>query len=164
MNELPAKIYYGRAGACLVLKIDGILRFNQCNILEHFLKTILHKKLDHCLFVDLSQTQLLDSTALGLLAQMALAFMRTNDHKPDLYCPENDLKKVLQSMSLESLFHFVSHSPKEEQLSELTLKSDNEPGQTERVLSAHKTLMGLSDKNKHEFKSVVDMLQDSLRK
>ncbi len=163
MIELQAKIYYGRSESLFILKITGVLRFNQCAVLEHFLKTTLHKKLDHCLLVDLSEAQLLDSTALGLLAQIAMQFAQLNHKNPELYCPDNDLKKVLLSMSLDQLFHFVSQAPVKSDLPELNLKSDKSDQQTQRVLSAHHTLMGLSDKNKQEFKSVVDMLQDSLR-
>lgn len=164
MNESPAKIRFGRCDSLFVLKINDDLRFNQCAPLEHFLKTVMQKKFDHNLIVDLSDTQLMDSTALGLLAQIALQFERMNHQKPGLYCPDNDLKKVLLSMSLEKLFNFVSHVPNETSLPELTIKSDSHQNQTDRVLSAHKTLMGLSDKNKQEFKSVVDMLQDSMAK
>ncbi|MGA2654751.1 MAG: hypothetical protein ABSF18_02080 [Gammaproteobacteria bacterium] len=162
MNELPAKIYFGRVNSLFILKITGMLRFNQCAPLEHFLKTTLHKKLDHCLLVDLSDAQLLDSTALGLLAQIALQFAQVNHKQPDLYCPENDLKKVLLSMSLENLFHFVSSAPQAE-LKELSIKSDQDHKQTERVLSAHQALMELSEKNKKEFKTVVELLQNTLK-
>lgn len=162
MIELQAKIYYGRADSLFILRITGDLRFNQCAVLEHFLKTTLQKKLDHCLLVDLSDAGLLDSTALGLLAQIAMKFTELNHQPPDLYCPETDLKKVLLSMSLEKLFHFVSSAPSAV-LPELSMKDDSK-NQTERVLSAHQTLSGLSSQNEKEFKSVVDMLQDSLKK
>lgn len=163
MIDSNAKLYFGLEKDVFILKIIGDLRFNQCASLDYFLKKTLQKKLDHSLLVDLSETQLLDSTALGLLAQIAMQFEKVNQVQPDLYCPENDLKKVLNSMSLELLFHFVSQAPQAHDLPELAIKSDSADTQTQRVLSAHETLMGLSDNNKKEFQSVVDMLQDSLR-
>lgn len=163
MNESFAKIYYGESNHIFILKIVGSLRFNQCATLEHFLKTQLPKNTSQTLLVDLSGTELLDSTALGLLAQIALQVEKLTHKKPDLYCKDNDLKKVLLSMSLEQLFNFITQLPESIELPELTVKSDTEETQTKRVLSAHETLMDLSEKNKKEFKSVVEMLQDSLR-
>ncbi len=155
-------IYYGETDSVYILKLVGALRFNQCATLEYFLKTLLPKNPPPALGVDLSQATLLDSTALGLLAQIAIKFKDKTGKTPDLYCPENDLKQVLLSMSLEQLFNFTKLAPKPTTLPELSVKSDNQDAQTQRVLSAHETLMGLSEKNKQEFKSVVDMLQDTL--
>lgn len=162
MTDLNAQIFFGTQENSDVLKITGCLRFNQCAPLDNFLKKTLQKKLAHPLLVDLSQTELLDSTALGLLAQIAMQYERVNHQQPELYCPENDLNKVLLSMSLEQLFHFVSKAPLAQNLPELSVKSDALQTQTQRVLSAHQTLMGLSDNNKKEFQSVVDMLTNSL--
>ncbi len=161
MNEPAAKIYYGEAHGIFILKITGSLRFNQCFTLEKFLKENLTTQTPDSLLVDLSTAELLDSTALGLLAQIALAFQKLKHKKPDLFCKENDLKKVLLSMSLEQLFHFTEKAPLQMSLPILTMQSDTQQSQTERVLSAHETLMGLSEKNKKEFKSVVDMLKQN---
>jgi anti-anti-sigma factor len=165
MNESNAKFYYGESGPVFILKITGTLRFNQCSALEFFLKERLQKNLPNTLLIDLSQTESLDSTALGLLAQIALQFEKLKHKKADLYCPENDLKKVLLSMSLEQLFHFTQQPPV---ISTILPEFSTQPGaeetQTERVLAAHEALMSISEKNKKEFKSVVEMLQESLGK
>lgn len=162
MSESNAKFYYGESGPVYILKITGALRFNQCAVLENFLKKIMVKHTPDLLLIDLSQTELLDSTALGLLAQIALKFTQLKHPKPDLYCPAGDLQKVLLSMSLEQLFHFVSQVPVSTTLPELVVQSDTAENQEQRVLGAHETLMGLSEKNKKEFKSVVELLQESL--
>lgn len=164
MNESNAKIYYGAVDSINVLKITGSLRFNQCATLEYFLQEILKSNAPKNLLIDLSQTQLLDSTALGLLAKIALQFKKSQNKQPDLYCPANDLKKILLSMSFESLFHFTTNKMEVADLPEISIKADTEQAQTQRVLEAHQTLMGLSDKNKKEFKSVVEMIQESLLK
>lgn len=162
MSESNARFYYGESGPVFILKISGTLRFNQCAVLEYFLKKIMVKNTPDALLIDLSQTESLDSTALGLLAQIALKYTQLKHQKPDLYCPAGDLQKVLLSMSLEQLFHFISQEPSSHSLPELVVQLDSSENPEQRVLGAHKTLMGLSEKNKKEFKSVVELLQESL--
>lgn len=164
MNDANAKFYYGEVGAVFVLKITGFLRFNQCAALEYFLKKILIKHAPDDLLVDLSEAESLDSTALGLLAQIALQFEKMKHKKAQLCCRDNDLKKILLSMSLEQLFEFTNNAPVNTSLPELSIKADSDSAQTQRVLHAHETLMDLSEKNSKEFKSVVEMLQESLRR
>jgi anti-anti-sigma regulatory factor len=158
---MSAHIYYHTDKSNAILKITGALRFNECAPLEFFLKQLpQNKNID--LTIDLSEAELLDSTALGLLAQVAI---QMPEHKPHLYCPDNDLQKVLLSMSLDQLFDFIKTPPNvPEKLSEVKIIAENEANQTKRALEAHRTLMGLSKENKEEFKSVVELLEESLRK
>ena len=164
MSDSFAHIYYGVEGQTTVLKITGSLRFNQCGPLEFFLKKYLPKQTMTVLLVDLSEADLLDSTALGLLAQIALQFKKISHHTPQLYCKECDLKQVLLSMGLDQLFEFTPHAQVAHNLLELSVPVEPQDIQTARSLSAHKTLMGLSDENKQEFKTVVELLEETLRR
>ncbi len=164
MSESFAHIYYGIEGETTILKISGSLRFNQCGPLEFFLKKYLPKQPMQTLLVDLSETTLLDSTALGLLAQIALQYKKISHHTPQLYCQDNDLKQVLLSMGLDQLFEFTTKAPLPHDLLELIVPTEPQDIQTARSLTAHKTLMGLNEENKQEFKTVVELLEETLRR
>jgi anti-anti-sigma regulatory factor len=165
MNEPRAIINYGKTPTNTILQITGALRFNQCAPLEHFLKECLPMQKPQSLLVDLSHTVLLDSTALGLLAQIALKIKELTGEKPEIYCQDQDLKTILLSMSLDQLFDFVSNPEIPESLPELINCAEKDDAlTTARAFHAHKALMELSEKNKHEFKDVVDLLSESLRK
>lgn len=166
MNNANAHIYYHNKPEA-ILKITGSLRFNQCAALEHFLKVCLPLRVPQNLLVDLRETEMLDSTALGLLAQIALQTEKLTHQKPSLYCENNDLQKILLSMSLDQLFQFLSSAPVlPESIPELTScgPAETQDNQTARALHAHTTLMQLSEKNKKEFKTVVDLLKESMRR
>ncbi len=68
-------------------------------------------------------------------------------------------------MSLEQLFNFTQvASVISTPLPEFLIPTNTQQTQGEGVLSAHETLMGLSERNKQDFKGVVELLQEALRR
>ncbi len=112
------------------------------------------------MLVDLSRTESIDSTSLGLLAKLSIQADKVFGYTPTLVSTNGDVTRILLSMGFEDVFHIVEtqlqHS---EQLVELPpIESDHE-AMRERVLEAHRTLMSMNETNREAFQDLVATLE-----
>ena len=110
--------------------------------------------------VDLSRTESIDSTSLGVLAKLSIQADKIFGYTPTLVSTNGDVTRILMSMGFDDVFHIVE-SPLDhsEQLGELPpLQADNEE-MRQRVLDAHKTLMAMNETNREAFQDLVATLE-----
>ncbi|MCC6144311.1 MAG: STAS domain-containing protein [Candidatus Hydrogenedentes bacterium] len=118
--------------------------------------------LDHVI-IDLAETESIDSTHLGLIAQLG-AFMRLRGGCPaTIISPRERITHLLEVMGLETLFTIVT------EIQELAPALQNLPEQcataeeTARlVLEAHRTLASLNDQNEASFHDLIKLLEQQV--
>ncbi|PIP80391.1 MAG: hypothetical protein COW84_05405, partial [Gammaproteobacteria bacterium CG22_combo_CG10-13_8_21_14_all_40_8] len=156
---MTSKAQYSWQDNICILKLTGEVRFTDCPSIDKFIKSVLAHE-NHQMLVDLSETTLLDSTALGMLAQIAIKAREQQKTSPTLSIQNNDLRVLLQSVCFDRVFSIIqiSEEANVEDFSILDPIDSNDDELALQVLKAHKNLMQLSFGNQLNFHDVLDAL------
>lgn len=113
---LSGRILFAVHEGTYVLKFVGEVRVPLCMTLENFIEDMFRDAALKAALIDLSETTAIDSTALGLIAKIAV-FMREHQRKkPVILSTQPDINRLLESMGFERVFLIlakVSHSSEE---------------------------------------------------
>lgn len=162
---INSDIFYAQDEDVHILKLVGDIRLHTSRPLDDFFKYYIQTKKVHELIVDLSNTTMIDSTGLGLLAQLAIGFFENENKKPALVCVSQDIARILSAVQFDTLFTIVNKA----QISKAPLQSlpqpetEDERQIAERALEAHRILSSLSQANKRQFYPVVEILEKELK-
>jgi anti-anti-sigma factor len=155
------KVLHASHGGVHLLRFVGDIRHPMGPALERFLDRWLSEEPAGGLVIDFSETRIIDSTCLGLLARLAVGLRAQGRPKATVVSPLPDVTEVLRSMSFDRLFEIVGEMP-------VDLPGGRPvptPGARDSdallatMLGAHRTLMALSERNRLEFKDVVEALE-----
>jgi len=147
------------------IKIIGTARYTNCADFSHFISELFKDDTVADILVDLRETDFLDSTSLGILAKMAGFIFSKFERKMTVISTHPDINDLLINTGFDQIMfivdqpeYFVSH------LNEITELGDVEKNMAKMMLEAHKALMDISDENKKEFRTVVEMLTAEINK
>lgn len=158
------RILVGDHDGIYVLKFTGDVRVTLCATVDSFLRTLLNRDDFRAVIVDLTATEGIDSTSLGLLARLSLETQRRFGFIPTLVSTQPDITRLLTTMGFDDVFHIVEQPLTEvEQLGELPALETDEEDVRERVLEAHRVLMSLNDRNRENFQDLVMALEAESR-
>ena len=157
---MPGRILVGSHDGVYVMLFEGDVRLTLCTAVEVYLEKMFNDQDFKSVLVDLSRTESIDSTSLGVLAKLSIQADKIFGYTPTLVSTNGDVTRILMSMGFDDVFHIVEtpldHS---EQLGELPpLQADNEE-MRQRVLDAHKTLMAMNETNREAFQDLVATLE-----
>ena len=82
-----------------------------------------------------------------------------NHRKPIILSTNQDITRILESMGFDQVFIILACECQEKCLDELPEVEPSEQEMMEKVISAHRVLMGLSEQNQETFKSLVEALE-----
>lgn len=154
------KILQAEQQGIYVLKFIGEIRLNLCSTLDSIIDTMVNDPDFRTAVVDLTETDVIDSTTLGLLAKIAMAAYDRSHFLPTLISTNPDVTRIVRSMGFEKIFIIVSEpATRVEQLEEIPVLKASEQQVREQVLDAHKVLMSLNQRNREEFKNLVRALE-----
>lgn len=148
-----------------ILKLLGEVRLNSCSTIDASIDSIVSDPNFSSLVVDLSESSLLDSTTLGLLAKLAIRAKGKSHFLPSIVSTNPDITRVLLTMGFDSIYLIVDKPLStidglhELVATELRCDELDEQGMREQVLSAHKVLMDMNDQNYEQFKDLVNALE-----
>lgn len=142
-----------------VLKFVGDVRLSLGPTIASYLS-----KLESCqhysgMVIDLSETETIDSTALGLIAKIAICTREKFNSATSVVSPREDITRVLKSMAMEQVCVITKEVVDDNNLSELPVEICGEDTMRDQVLDAHRTLMGLDDGNYDKFQELVEALE-----
>ena len=161
-SHTTGKVLHATHETVHVLRFVGEIRHPMGPALERFLEQLLSREPGAGLVIDLSETEINDSTCLGLLARTAQNLRQQGRGKATLVSRRPDITEVLRSMSFDRLFNIVDEMLLSGPIAERALAT---PGACDEdillgtMLRAHRTLMELSEHNRLQFKEVVEALQ-----
>ena len=101
------KALYAIHQGTYVLKLIGEIRVPICATLDNFIENMFRDKQLNSVLIDLSKTQIIDSTALGLLAKIAIQTRKRFKRKPLIISTEPDVTRILDTMGFEKVFNIV---------------------------------------------------------
>lgn len=158
-----SKIYYDKQDGIHGLKFVGDIRYTFSASLDKFLNKLYEEPTPKGFLVDLRETDIIDSTSLGLLANIANWMKRSNAPKVILVSTKDDINDLLKAICFDQVFNIVDETGNlMGHAKELALSDSTEDELAPIILGAHLTLMEIGDENKSRFKGVVELLEQSL--
>jgi anti-anti-sigma factor len=157
----PGQILVADHAGVYIIKMTGDVRLTLCISFDQFIDSMLNEpKLASILF-DLSEAEAVDSTTLGLMAKISILAQEKRRIIPVILATNASIQRILDTMGFADIFEIVSKleidlMPEKS----LTAIECDEQEVKEKVLEAHKILMGLNAKNHETFKNLVNMLEN----
>ncbi len=153
-------IYYAEAEGNYYLRFVGDVRVTFCGALSNYLQKLFSAEQVVSVVVDLRMAKAVDSTTLGLLAKLALYLRDTRKLMPVLLVEDDSMIRLLESMGIDEVFEFSEQLPEDiGQETELVCTEVAAEEARNKVLEAHRTLMGLNNKNMLVFSDLVKSLE-----
>ncbi len=143
-----------------ILKLIGEVRLNACSTIDAVIEKIAENPNFRSLVVDLSETDHLDSTTLGMLAKLAVKAKEKSHFLPSIVSTNPDVTRIIESMGFDSVF-VITKEPVESEsdLAEVEQTPLQEEEMRQTVINAHKVLMDINENNRDKFRDLVDALQ-----
>jgi anti-anti-sigma regulatory factor len=151
-----------------VLKLVGTIRYASLRDtspstagFQAFLKRCFQWRDYDQVLIDLTETDSIDSTNLGLLAQIARFTLAQWQRRPTLLSTREDINAILESVGFDQVFCIIHELPRQAlpELENVPAVPTPEHEDRHTVLEAHRALMAISEKNQAMFKDVVEVLE-----
>ncbi|WP_150277483.1 anti-sigma factor antagonist RssC [Halopseudomonas salina] len=156
------KIQFAESEGTFVLKFIGDVRLTLCAALDAYIEKIFSVLTFNAIIIDLTETDGIDSTSLGLLAKLSILSREKVGFLPTLVSTQDDMNRLLQSMGFDQVFNIVSEiTPTETELADLPGQELSEDLVKDKVLEAHRILMDLNDHNREAFRDLVSALESN---
>lgn len=157
---MAGRILVASRDGIYVLLFEGDVRLTLCTAVDGFLEKMFHDRQFKSVLVDLSRTDSIDSTSLGLLAKLSIKADKLFNYRPTLLSPRHDISRILFSMGFEDVFSIVEDPLEyEEQLEELPPSQIPREELRKQVLEAHRSLMSMNESNRQAFQDLVETLE-----
>ena len=154
------KALYAVHQGTYVVKLVGEIRVPICATFDGFIENMFHDGQLNSVVIDLSEASVVDSTALGLMAKIAIQLRKRFNQKPLIISTRPDISRILSTMGFEKVFNIVHEAPvKNPPMSEMPNIPCTQGSACDKVLEAHRILMEMNEKNHETFKDVVAALE-----
>ncbi len=162
---IKSKVYYATNEGIQGLKYVGQIRYTIGASLDRFIRSLFDGPKPKGFMVDLREAESIDSTNLGLLAQIANLMKQCGAPKVTLVSTNEDINTLLISIGFDEVFDIVDEAGHAMTDSvELGLQDNTGPDMARTVLDAHRTLMSIGEDNKARFQDVVELFERQLVK
>lgn len=156
------KIQFAESEGTFVLKFIGDVRLTLCAALDAYIEKIFSVLTFNAIIIDLTETDGIDSTSLGLLAKLSILSRQKVGFLPTLVSTQDDMNRLLQSMGFDQVFNIVSEvTPTASELEDLPGQELSEELVKDKVLEAHRILMDLNEHNREAFRDLVNALESN---
>ena len=164
------QVLYARFEDVYVVKFVGSIGFTEdwtfplSKSLRLFVDRLLGQDDYENIVVDLTECEGMDSTNLGLLAEIGRLSTDRFGRKASILVPEGGrMMRNLKVTGFDSLFAILDvNTPIRGELEPLREVSDSELSVARMLLEAHQALSDMNDSNKLMFKSVVEALESDV--
>ncbi len=115
--------------------------------------------------VDLTETTGMDSTNLGLLAQVAKRSSEMFGTTATIIAKHGNVMRVLETMAFPELCTVLSvEDPIRGNLAALPEVPDSQVDVARMILEAHRTLAGMSEENRRRFRVVIEAIERDIER
>lgn len=143
-----------------VIRFVGDVRLTLCTTIDDYFQHMFEDPEFASVWVDLCEAEGIDSTTLGLLAKLALRVKENYGFEPAIYSCEPGINRLLKSMGFDKLFQLHEESCENPQdIAEIPTVDGSEDSVKQKVIEAHRVLMGISDENCERFKDLMTALE-----
>ncbi len=144
-----------------VLKLVGDVRLTLSTTLERCIQKMLAAGNYQQVVVDLTDTEGIDSTSLGMLAKLSIHVQNTMGFVPLLVYGSDDIHRILVSMGFANeVYIMLEEKDMAGTPTRAVAALDSDEAEIrERVLEAHRVLMSLNEQNEATFRDLVCALE-----
>ncbi len=143
-----------------VLRFIGDIRYTVSPSIERFLEEIFAGNRPTGFVVDLTETDSIDSTNLGLLVRIDKRMRAHGSPRLTVVSNRADINSILSSMALDEVFDIVEASAMEPGATrEVPQERDGREVLERSLIDSHRALMDLNERNREMFKDVVSSLE-----
>ena len=143
-----------------VLRFIGDIRYTLSPSIDRFLEEIFASSKPAGFVIDLTETDSIDSTNLGLLTRLATRMQRLDAQRVTIVSNRADINSVLNSMALDEVFDIVEDTCMEiDATQEVPQKDTDRETLAYTLIEAHRALMDLNERNREMFRDVVASLE-----
>lgn len=154
------KILAAQQDGAYVIRLIGDVRLTLCTTIDEYFQEMFADPEFASVWVDLCAAQGIDSTTLGLLAKLALGVKERFGFQPAVYSCDPGITRLLKSMCFQQLFELhETQCANPEQIAEIPVVLGSEDAVKQKVVEAHKVLMGLSEENRARFQDLLSALE-----
>ncbi|MDZ4860194.1 MAG: hypothetical protein SGI88_14550 [Candidatus Hydrogenedentes bacterium] len=167
---VPGQVLYARFENVYVLKFVGSIGFTDqwtfplSKSVRLFVDRLLGQDDYENIVIDLTECEGMDSTNLGLLAEVGRLSIDRFGRKASILVPETSrMARNLKVTGFESLFTLLDvDTPVRGDLEALREVSDSELNVARMLLEAHKSLSEINEPNRIMFKSVIEAIETDI--
>ena len=145
-----------------VIRMVGDVRLTLSTTIDEYFQKMYEDPNFASVWVDLSEAEGIDSTTLGLLAQLALNVKRQFGFRPVIYSSDAGIVRLLKSMGFQRLFDLQEMVCADSDAIEIPMVQGSAEAVKEKVLEAHRALMGISEENRAQFQDLMAALERGL--
>lgn len=158
---MDGAIYAARVDNIEYVKFYGTVRYSHCAGLESHIDSIFASNDFEEIVVDLDQAEILDSTALGLLARIAIELKKNSELQPVIFVKKGELLNILKRVCFDQVFNIISDDKlkNEDQYEELVSGPEDEKKVLQRVIKAHEYLAEVDQKNEALLKDITKVIK-----
>ena len=154
------KVLYASHDDIHVLRFIGDIRYTLSPSIDRFLEGIFAGPKPAGFVVDLTQTDSIDSTNLGLLARIAIRMQMLNAPQVTILSNRADINSLLTSMALDEVFDIVDEfGIVTGTAQEVPQENTDRESLARTLIDAHRALMELNEHNREMFRDVVASLE-----
>jgi anti-anti-sigma factor len=143
-----------------VLRFVGDIRYTLTPSIDRYLENIFTGSKPAGFVIDLTETDSIDSTNLGLLARLAKRMQALDTRRITIVSNRTDINSVLKSMALDEVFDIVEDAGLDtDTVREVPLQDTDKETLTRTLIDTHRALMDLSEHNREMFRDVIKALE-----
>ncbi|PHS19594.1 MAG: hypothetical protein COA86_04025 [Kangiella sp.] len=164
---MKGRILTARLDDIEYINFIGVVRYSDCSGLEAYINQLFQSpKGVSEIAINLENADMLDSTALGLLARISIEFKKATDKQPVIFVKKGELAHILRRVCFDQVFRIVTSKQNKSDLEtsqnlnfiELASVQVDENKVLESVLLAHKNLADISKDNEHYYTDISKVL------
>lgn len=154
------KVFHASHEGVHVLRFRGDIRYTLSPSLECFIEQLFAGEKPRGFVIDLCEVVSIDSTNLGLMAEIANQMRNTENSRVTIICDQMDINELLASMGFDEVFDIVNRrTAGDMEEEEIQLEKPQSATMSRTILKAHRTLMALNETNRELFRDVVTLLE-----
>lgn len=154
------KILAASHNGAYVIRLLGDVRLTLCTTIDEYFQKMFDDPEFASVWVDLCQVEGVDSTTLGLLAKLAINVQKRFGFQPAIFSCDPGINRLLKSMGFQRLFELREETcANPDEVREIPQVAGNESELKEKVIEAHRVLMGLSEENRSKFQDLMAVLE-----
>lgn len=143
-----------------VIRLIGDVRLTLCVSFDSFIEKMFSDERFVSVVFDLTGAEAIDSTTLGLMAKISLLARDRFDLVPTVVSNNPSIDRLLKTMGFADIFCIVAEGAADIANAEtLCVDCDNEKEVKQRVLEAHRILVGLNPSNQEAFNDLIATLE-----
>lgn len=151
-------------GDAVLIRALGSCTLGVCPPLKAFLAPLKSPETKQC-YIDLSQTEYIDSSFTGLLLSLARRSGQSDSPAFKIVAPSSKVLDVIRSMHLQPFFAVERALPAERgEWSEIPMAEAGAAPLGETVVECHQAIIDADERNRAEFGRVVEVFESELKR